>query len=159
MYRSSFSRGQIPAPLKCGKLVPRFNGGSGGLQGNYRPISLTSYIFKSLERIIAKHITTFLEENKCMNQHQHGFCTGHSCLSQLLAHHEKILKDMELGINGNVIYLDFAKVFDRIVHGLLFHKVRDLDICRFLARGFTLSSPIVFRLVPPAGPLPHPLLF
>ena len=44
-----------------------------------------------------------------MNEHQNGFRTGHSFLSQLLPHHEKVLKAMELGIDVDVIYLNLPR--------------------------------------------------
>ena len=39
-----------------------------------------------------------------------------SCLSQLLEHHDEVLKMMEEGGNVDVIYADFAKAYDKIDH-------------------------------------------
>ena len=35
---------------------------------------------------------------------------------------------MEEGKNIDVIYLDFAKAFDKVDHGILIHKLRDIGI-------------------------------
>lgn len=67
-----------------------------------------------------------------MNKHQHGLHTGHSCLSQILAYHEQVLKALDLGIDVEVIYLDFAKAYDRVEDGVLLHKVCDIGICGLL---------------------------
>ena len=44
-----------------------------------------------------------------------------------------ILYDMSALSEGadhvDIIYLDFAKAFDKVDHGLLFHKLKKLGIC------------------------------
>ena len=50
--------------------------------------------------------------------------SGRSCLSQLLEHHNKILEELEKSINVDVIYLDFAKAFDKVDHGILLNKLK-----------------------------------
>ena len=49
-----------------------------------------------------------------MNPKRHGVRSGRSCLSQLLEHHNKILEELEKSNNVDVIYLDIAKVFDKV---------------------------------------------
>ena len=69
-----------------------------------------------------------LEVNEKLNDAQHGFRQRRSCLSQLLQHHEKLLELMEDGDNVDVVYLDFAKAFDKVDHGLLLRKMRKIGI-------------------------------
>ena len=40
---------------------------------NYRPVSLTSVVVKSLERLIQNHIMSFVSDNKLLRDKQHGF--------------------------------------------------------------------------------------
>ena len=49
-------------------------------------------------------------------------------LSQLILHHDQILKAMEEGANVDAIYLDFAKAFDKVDHGLLLHKLKKVGV-------------------------------
>ena len=63
-----------------------------------------------------------------MNPKQHGFISGRSCLSQLREHHNKILEELEKSNNVDVIYLDFAKAFDKIDHGILLNKLKTIGI-------------------------------
>ena len=42
------------------------------------------------------------------------FLTSRSCLSQLLTHFDRIMKHLEEGKNVDVLYLDFAKAFDKV---------------------------------------------
>ena len=58
-----------------------------------------------------------------MNPKQHGFHSGRSGLSQLPKHH-KILEELEKSNNVDVIYLDFAKTFDKVDHGTLLNKLK-----------------------------------
>ena len=46
-----------------------------------------------------------------------------------IAHYDKILEHIESDKNVDVIYLDFAKAFDKVDHGILCHKLKSLGIC------------------------------
>lgn len=97
-------------------------------QKNHRHIALTSHIINILEKLLVKEISLYLEENNKSHQNQHGFRTGRSCLAQLLAHHEEVLTALEHNKNLDIIYLDFAKAYDKVDHGILLNKVKDMDI-------------------------------
>ena len=128
MFRRSLDSGVIPQQLKCAKVTPIYKGESRAETKNYRPVALTSHIIKTLEKLLVKNISEYLEQNDKMNQDQHGFRSGRSCLSQLLAHHQKVLTSLENNKDVDVVYLDFAKAFDKVDHGILLHKTRDLGI-------------------------------
>ena len=59
---------------------------------------------------------------------QHGSRSLRSTLTQLLAHWDAILAGLEEGGGVDVIYLDFAKAFDKVEHGVLLHKLRECKI-------------------------------
>ena len=62
------------------------------------------------------------------NCSQHGFRGRRSCLSQLLAHFDKILGCLEEGKNVDTIYLDFSKAFDKVDHRILMQKLKAIGI-------------------------------
>ena len=66
---------------------------------NFRPISLTSHIIKTFERVIRKTLFNFLEFNKKMDFSQHGSRAGRFILSQLLQHQDADFKALEEGEN------------------------------------------------------------
>ena len=134
LYSSSFHTGVIPELLKRGKITPIYKKGLRAEPSNYRPVALTSHIVKIMEKIIVKYITSYLERKNLMNPGQHGFRAGHSCLSQLIEHHENIVESLEKGCNIDVVYLDFEKAFDKVDHGVLLHKLRDLGITGTLGK-------------------------
>ena len=95
---------------------------------NYRPISLTSIVVKTLERMVHKHIMNFLSELHLLCENQHGFRRFRSCLTQLLqlVHHWFSVLDKQGAID--VAFLDFAKAFDKVSHPHLINKLKSYGI-------------------------------
>ena len=60
-----------------------------------------------------------------MDPEQHGSRQKRSCLSQLLEHHDEILKMLESGGNVDVIYTDFEKAFEKNDHETLLKKMEN----------------------------------
>jgi hypothetical protein len=128
IFKASFETGDIPDILKLGLISPIHKGGSTSDPANFRPVSLTSHIAKTGERIIREQLGAFLESIDKMDKSQHGSRKGRSTLSQLLEHHDEIIRMLENGENVDSIYLDFSKAFDKCDLGILMHKLRALGI-------------------------------
>ena len=129
LFRKFLVAGDIPAMLKHAFVIPIHKGGSRGLPANFRPVSLTSHIMKTFERVVREVLVCHLEANSKLNPSQHGFRNKRSCLSQLLEYHDHVLSILEEGQNVDSIYLDFAKAFDKVDKGILCHKLRNMGIC------------------------------
>ena len=114
--------------LKEPVVVPIHKGKSKSDPVNYRPISPTSHIIKMFEKVIRRYMVEFIEENELFNQTQHGFRIGRSCISQLLQQYDRILTIVEEGKNVDVVYIDFAKAFDKVDFKVLLEKVASLGI-------------------------------
>ena len=134
MWQSSLQEGRIPQALKTARVTPIYKGGSRSSPASYRPVALTSHIVKLFERVLAEKIVTFMEENSLLNDRQHGFRKGRSCLSQLLDNHDRVLDALAEGAGVDVIYLDFWKAFDQVDIGLLLHKARRLGVTGQIGR-------------------------
>ncbi|XP_076061613.1 uncharacterized protein LOC143037360 [Oratosquilla oratoria] len=128
LWLASFDKGEIPALLKQAIISPIYKGGDRTLPKNYRPVALTSHIVKVIEKCVRDKLFTYLEVNNLIKENQHGFRKGRSCLSNLLAHYDWLLRNLSEGRNVDVVFLDFAKAFDKVDHGVLLHKARDLGI-------------------------------
>ena len=90
---------------------------------NYRPISLTSVTCKVIERAIVRRLTSYLEENSLIYHQQFGFRQGHSTLDQLIMTCEDITLKSDMGLTTDLIFLEFAKSFDKVIHELLLIKL------------------------------------
>ncbi|MCP4492513.1 MAG: hypothetical protein GY820_35180, partial [Gammaproteobacteria bacterium] len=77
LFKVCYNMGSLPEEWKLGHIVPIFKKGSKHEASNYRPISLTSLVGKTLERILKeellKHVHEFIDDR------QHGFLSRKSC--------------------------------------------------------------------------------
>ena len=92
IFNRSLREGVVPATWKFSTVVPIFKKGTRYDPSNYRPVSLTSVMCKSLERIIAKHLTEYLEDGLLLDQNQFGFRAGRSTSDQLLLVYSEVSK-------------------------------------------------------------------
>ena len=134
IFTSSMEEGAIPQELKDAYITPIWKGGSRLDPANYRPVALTPHLSKIMERVIRCHLVDYLESSGQMDPSQHGARGGRSTLSQLLEQYSKVLDLLEDGDNVDIIYLDFAKAFDKVDHPLLLMKLAKLGICGDLGR-------------------------
>ena len=73
-----------------------------------------------LEFIIKYSLMKHFTINNSFAVNQHGFCPGHSYITQLMEDWTTVIDSVS---SIDVIYPDFQKAFDRIPHGRLLPKV------------------------------------
>ena len=85
---------------------------------------------KLLERIVRKAIVNHLDTNMLMNNPQHGFRNGRSCLSALLEVYDDTMTSIsDPDVNCiDMVYWDFAKAFDKVDHHILLRKLKHFGI-------------------------------
>jgi hypothetical protein len=128
IYRKSLKEGATPTEWKTANVVPIFKKGSKKLPGNYRPISLTCICCKVMESILKEDITMHLKRNRLINNTQHGFTKGRSCTTNLLEFMETVTKAADEGKSVDIVYLDFAKAFDKVPTKRLIAKLKGMGI-------------------------------
>ena len=124
IFNISLQTGELPDIWRYVSITPVFKKGSPADPSNYRPISLTCIACKLIECCIKRVLMAHLLEHKIINKQQHGFLRKRSTVSQLL----ECSLDWNVAINAkqsvDVIYLDYAKAFDSVVHDKLLIKLQ-----------------------------------
>ena len=123
VFQRSLAEGAVPLDWKKANVTPIFKKGSKHVPGNYRPVSLTSVACKVMESVMRDAITAHLDRNKLIRNSQHGFTRGRSCATNLLEFLEKATKAVDEGKSLDVVFLDFAKAFDKVPRERLLRKV------------------------------------
>ena len=127
LFNISLSSGNLPIEWKVANVVPIYKSGDRALATNYRPVSLTSIVVRSLERLIHKHMI-FLTDQSLLCDNQHGFRKYRSCLTQLLQLLHRWFSTLDKHGAVDVLFLDFSKAFDNVFHHHLFLKLNTYGI-------------------------------
>ncbi len=128
LYNLSLSKGSLPSDWTRSNVTPIFKKGNKHLPSNYRPISLTSIVVKTLERLIQQKIYKFLTDHQKLSPYQHGFRARHSCQTQLLQAIHQWAKTLNQGSSTHAIFIDFSKAFDSVPHERLLLKLHNIGI-------------------------------
>ena len=122
LFRKSLDESHIPDEWRLSNVTPVYKKGSKAEPGNYRPVSLTSNVCKLMERVINATLGEFINQNVLYNS-QHGFRKGRSCQTNLIEFFDQIGGWLDDGQNVDVLYLDFAKAFDKVDHKRMMVKL------------------------------------
>lgn len=123
IYNKSLHEGTIPHQWKDAIVKPIYKKGSRHEVGNYRPVSLTSVVGKTMEWFIKQAVMDHLSLHDLIVPNQHGFVPKRSCETQLLNCFEKWSELLESNQPVDVLYLDFKKAFDAVPHKRLIRKM------------------------------------
>ena len=123
LFRLSYNNGCIPKEWKVAHVVPLLKKGSKENIENYRPISLTSLIMKTFERILKDEI--LFRTNHLLDNRQHGFLSKKSCTSNLAGFCDSVALSLNACLRTDVVYFDFAKAFDSVNHDLILKKLKE----------------------------------
>lgn len=125
LFNKCTTENYVPDDWKCANVTPIFKRkGARSQSCNYRPVSLTSQVCKLFESLLKDRIVYHLDTHKLVNQSQHGFMKGKSCLTNLLEFLEDVTDKIDKGEPVDVIYLDFAKAFDKVPKHRLIAKIK-----------------------------------
>uniref|UniRef100_A0A8C5MER8 Reverse transcriptase domain-containing protein n=1 Tax=Leptobrachium leishanense TaxID=445787 RepID=A0A8C5MER8_9ANUR len=117
-----------PNLWKTARVVPIHKSGDNTLVSNYRPISLLPVMSKILEKFDYTQLRDYYQYWNYLTPDQSGFCPNHSTTTALLKVSNDIQAGMEQGNITGAIFLDFAKAFDTVDHGILLQKLKNSGI-------------------------------
>ena len=137
---------------------------------DFRPISLTSVLCKTMEKLIKQYVIS----NMQMDQHQYAYRAKRSCQDALLCLNTTVTHfiDQNPSYYARCLFLDFSSAFDTINTSMLMPKLTHLDInvsnwiASFLSNrtqrtlvNSKLSNPVVKNTGTPQGSVISPTLF
>lgn len=123
IYNTILTSSCFPSIWKIAKVIPIPKITNPKTAGDFRPISILSYLSKGLERLIADQVQNHLTCNRLMTIWQSGFRSNRSTLTPLLDVSETLRTSLDKGDMGILILLDFSKAFDTVNHDILLHKL------------------------------------
>jgi hypothetical protein len=132
IYNKSIQESSVPDDWRLGNVTPIYKKGLKCKPENYRQVSLTCICCKVLESIIKDCVVNHIEVNKLLKKSQHGFLKGRSCTTNLLEFMEKLVSSQESSVPVDIVYLDFAKAFDKVPVSKLLAKIRAKGISGYV---------------------------
>ena len=76
-----------------------------------------------MEKVVKVALLKYLTDRKILSKEQFGFLAGKSTVLQLIESYEKWLSAKNEGVQVDIVFLDFAKAFDKISHEKLLKKL------------------------------------
>lgn len=134
LFKLSLSNGKLASKWLLGKIIPIHKSGSKFSANNYRPITLVSLVCKILEKLIRIEIEKQLESLGHRFTHQHGFVRRRNTFTNLISTYGKINSWIRVGKTVDMIFYDFSKAFDKLVHSKLVAKLKDVGISPLIRR-------------------------
>lgn len=111
--------GIFPESLKIAKIIPVYKSNDPQLKTNYRPISLLPVFSKIFEKIAYNRLVFYLEDNKFLEDIQHGFRKNRSTVTAAVSFIESIIKSIDKNEAVIGIFMDLSKAFDSVNHKTL----------------------------------------
>ncbi|XP_049330258.1 uncharacterized protein LOC111194348, partial [Astyanax mexicanus] len=130
IINTSLSSGHVPSTFKTARVVPILKKPTlDSLDvGNYRPVSLLSFLSKVLERAVYNQLSLFLTQNNLQDPNQSGFKPAHSTETALIAVTEKLHAAKATNLSSVLILLDLSAAFDTVNHSILLSILTSLGI-------------------------------
>ena len=141
IYQQSYDTGQVPSDWQKENITAVFRKGDKTNPANYRPVSLTCIVYKSMEHTIYSQIMNHLDRHNILVEFQHGFRANHSCETQLLNTVEDLSRILDLKTT-DLLILDFRKAFDTVAHRRLLHKIQHYGVAGKTRRNISIGIPL-----------------
>ena len=124
LFNIMLENGTIPSDWVKGNIIPLYkNKGSKMDPANYRPITLLSCVGKLFTSILYHRLSTFLEENKILNETQSGFRKEYSTIDNIFTLHGLIEYFKSKKSKLYCCFVDFTKAFDSVWRDGLWQKL------------------------------------
>lgn len=116
--KGSLVTGHIPSPWRRAKVIfiPKVGKKDTTDPKSFRPISLTSFILKTMEKVIDNYLRTVVLERMPLHPSQHAYRAGRSTDTALYQLTNEIQKSLEVKEITICAFLDIEGAFDNTSH-------------------------------------------
>ena len=129
LFNKCLKESCFPDCWKISSVVPVFKHiGERSTAKNYRQASLLSVVSKVFEKLVDNRIVDHLEKCGLFSDFQYGFRSSRSTADLLTVVSDRIARAFNRSGATRVVALDISKVFDRVWHAGLLHKLRSYGI-------------------------------
>ena len=129
LFNKCLKESGFPDCRKVSSVVPVFkNVGERSTAKNYRPVSLLSVVSKVFEKFVNNRIIDHLEKCGLSSDFQYGFRSSLSTADLLTVVSDRIARAFNRSGATRAVALDISKVFDRVWHAGLLHKLKSYGI-------------------------------
>ncbi|KAI5722002.1 hypothetical protein M8J76_002173 [Diaphorina citri] len=117
---------EIPKQWKISKIILIFKKGSREDISNYRPISLSSTIYKVFVKIIQQRLRKKIEEHQ--PPEQAGFRKSYSTMDNLQTINQLLEKSNEYQVKLSISVVDYVKAFDSIYQASIWEALKKIQV-------------------------------
>ncbi|XP_047135440.1 uncharacterized protein LOC124812626 [Hydra vulgaris] len=123
IFQKPFDNGKVPSLWSKINVTPLIKKDSKIEPSNYRTIYLTSTPCKIMEKLVKKAVMQHPKSSNLLSNSQHGFSEKKSCITNLLETMDILTRSMAKKLPVDVIFLDFAKAFGKVLHQQMLYKL------------------------------------
>ena len=92
--------------------------------GNYHPVSLLFVVTEVFEKLVKNRVVNHLEKCRLFSDFQYGFRSSRSTADLLTVVSDRIARAFNRSGATQAVALDISKVFDKVWHAGLIHKLK-----------------------------------
>ena len=128
VFRLLVKRGSFPVCWRTADVVPVPKEPSSAMVSNNRPISITPILSKVFEKLTARPLIRFFENEGFLPKCQFAYRKGLGTCDALLTIMHELQLALDKGYEARLVQLDFSAAFDRVSHDGLLYKLRDRGV-------------------------------
>ena len=115
--------GSFPACWGQANVTPIPKGPPSSSVANYRPISITSVLFKGFEHLVSVRHGRFMERSGVLPCTQFAYRKGLLNCDALLCMSHTLQSALGSGQEARIVQIDFSAAFDRVNHLCIFYRL------------------------------------
>ncbi|GFO04217.1 RNA-directed DNA polymerase from transposon x-element [Plakobranchus ocellatus] len=125
LLNRTWNSGVLPKDWRTAVLVPILKKGKCSKSvSSYRPISLTSVISKTMERMVNSRLYYHMENNICLDEAQAGFWKDCTTVDQLVHFTQSVINAWQTRDHTVAVFVNLKQAYDKVWRAGLYAKLQ-----------------------------------